>query len=740
MKSLKIVFITCIIITALSSNLQAQGVAINESGTSADASAMLEVTSTEKGLLTPRMTATQRLAISNPATGLLLFQTDGSQGFYYNSGIPSTPNWIQLSSALINQISDTDGDTKVQVEESTDEDIIRFDIAGTEFFQMDGGRLDVLNTGNSVFIGRRAGANDDLSTNNNVFIGYEVGMDNTTGNSNTAIGSFALDANTSGFQNTAVGRAAYTNSTIGNFNTGLGSNAGLSNTIGAGNTAIGTERLQGNSTGNFNTSIGYFASLFSTGSENTVVGSEANRFNTTGTQNTIIGKQAGRGTVNHSKSGNVFIGFQAGHNDTTNNKLYIENSSSATPLIYGDFANDSVKIYGTLNVNDAFSFPTFDGTVNYILKTNGAGQLSWVENAPAIVRDLDNDTQIQVEESADEDIIRFDMAGTEFFRMDSGRLEVLNTGSSVFLGENAGKVDDLSNNQNVFLGYQVGRNNTTGQSNTTSGSAAFSSNITGSENVALGAGAMLFNTTGSNNVCIGVNTNFNNQGGSNNTIIGDRAGLGSSGLHSKSGNVFIGYNAGQSDTSDDKLYIENSNSSAPLIWGDFANDLVNINGNLGVGTTSFGGGSKTFALNNGTAPTSSITDGILLYSQDVSSSSELKVRDEAGNITTLSPHNFSMTNKSEPMAWSYYSENSEIGKIINVDMLKAMRLLENVTGEKLVYIQNQKNDSEDIAMEIDSMGIVQQQQEKIDELINQNMELLKRLEKLEVLLFETDSK
>ena len=46
------------------------------------------------------------------------------------------------------------------------------------------------------------------------------------------------------------------------------------------------------------------------------------------------------------------------------------------------------------------------------------------------------------------------------------------------------------------------------------------------------------------------------------------------------------------------------------------------------------------------------------------------MRDEAGNVTTLSPHNFSMIPEgpSEDMAWAYYSEKN--GKRINVDMLK----------------------------------------------------------------------
>lgn len=62
-------------------------------GTSSpNASAQLDISSNSKGLLTPRMTATQRTGISNPATGLLVYQTDGNSGFYYYNG----SSWIDL--------------------------------------------------------------------------------------------------------------------------------------------------------------------------------------------------------------------------------------------------------------------------------------------------------------------------------------------------------------------------------------------------------------------------------------------------------------------------------------------------------------------------------------------------------------------------------------------------------------------------------------------------------------------
>jgi len=77
--------------------------------------------------------------------------------------------------------------------------VIRFDIEGIEHFVMQGPRLEVMGSGQSIFIGEGAGESDDLTTNRNVFIGYEAGKSNTTGSNNVANGYNALRTNTTGF-------------------------------------------------------------------------------------------------------------------------------------------------------------------------------------------------------------------------------------------------------------------------------------------------------------------------------------------------------------------------------------------------------------------------------------------------------------------------------------------------------------------------------------------------------------
>lgn len=91
---LKLSLLTALICTAIFT--KAQNVGINKDASAPDNSAMLDVKSTEKGMLIPRMTAAQRNLIASPATGLLVYQTDGTTGFYFNQGTPSAKNWILL--------------------------------------------------------------------------------------------------------------------------------------------------------------------------------------------------------------------------------------------------------------------------------------------------------------------------------------------------------------------------------------------------------------------------------------------------------------------------------------------------------------------------------------------------------------------------------------------------------------------------------------------------------------------
>lgn len=107
------------------------------------------------------------------------------------------------------------------------------------------------------------------------------------------------------------------------------------------------------------------------------------------------------------------------------------------------------------------------------------------------------------------------------------------------------------------------------------------------------------------------------------------------------------------------------------------------------------------------------------------SAGEIKATDNSGNSSTISPHNFSLINPSEEMAWSFYSVNEKKGKQVNVDMMKVVRLLEQLTGEKLVYIADLEGNELD-----KQLSKVTSLSERISKLEGENKQLKTLLKKL----------
>ena len=113
--------------------------------------------------------------------------------------------------------------------------------------------------------------------------------------------------------------------------------------------------------------------------------------------------------------------------------------------------------------------------------------------------------------------------------------------------------------QNVIIGKFAGRH------------------VNSGSNVIIGAECAEIANAGAN-VMIGAGVGDYNSGGYN-VLLGCGAG---SGEYSKnisgSYNVFIGYNAGKYETNSNRLYIANSGTSTPLIWGNFSTGVVKVNG------------------------------------------------------------------------------------------------------------------------------------------------------------------
>ncbi len=92
---MKKLFLLFVLGYMLAQNTFGQGVAINTTGSGPDSSAMFDVSSTNKGILIPRMTMAQRNLIPAPANSLLIFQTDNDSGYYYYNA-PSAV-WLRFA-------------------------------------------------------------------------------------------------------------------------------------------------------------------------------------------------------------------------------------------------------------------------------------------------------------------------------------------------------------------------------------------------------------------------------------------------------------------------------------------------------------------------------------------------------------------------------------------------------------------------------------------------------------------
>lgn len=133
--------------------------------TNPDASSILHVESTDKGILVPRLTDAQEMALVNPATGLLIYNTDCKE-FRFNRGTPGSPNWLKTSRKISVKCSNNAADTSVNVNSNS---VINAPIISTINWNDDTSVFTVNTATNTITIteeGRyRISINASLSTN-----------------------------------------------------------------------------------------------------------------------------------------------------------------------------------------------------------------------------------------------------------------------------------------------------------------------------------------------------------------------------------------------------------------------------------------------------------------------------------------------------------------------------------------------------------------------------------------------
>jgi hypothetical protein len=453
---------------------------------------------------------------------------------------------------------------------------------------------DGISNGSSLFLGFLAGVNESSDNQSNTGVGINAMSSVTTGSLNAAFGTVALAYNTTGSNNTAMGSGALNYSTEGSNNSAFGGLSLRFNTTGGNNTAVGLSALYSNTIGQSNTALGR-SSLSSneTGSSNTAVGTYALDL-TTGSFNTALGASAGENLT--TGSNNIMIG----------NGIDVDDPAGDDQLNIGNLIEGDMSL-GTVTFNNAFTFPSGDGTNGQVLVTDGSGTLSWAAQSGG------------AEEINDLSDAKFD-------------------GSSLFLGNGSGASDDganrntavgknalasnISGEKNVALGDRSLEANTSGISNTSVGHESLLNNQTGHENVAVGTYALTNSTDGQRNSAVGVSALNANLTGGNNSALGygalnpntgnNNSAVGAGSLGNKidgNNNVAIGYDAGNNLTSGSNNIFIGANVPAS---GSIASNELNIGnlitGDLTVGTVTFNS-AFTFPSGDGTNGQVLVTDG-----------------------------------------------------------------------------------------------------------------------------------
>lgn len=458
---------------------------------------------------------------------------------------------------------------------------------------------------NNIVMGPEAGLSLTTSSQN-VLIGLDAGRSQSTNGNNIKIGTNAGRNGTQGSNQIHIGNSAGTNA-LGTYHIAIGDQAGVNTSNYTGLIDIGRYAGNGTPAGDNTINIGEYAGRYGGGAESVNVGPSAGN-NNNGWYNVNLGHGAGAfATANHTvaigqdagangtatwNNGSVFIGNQAGQNETGEAKLYIDNSNTDFPLIYGDFAADYIRFNGFGILTDR------DTTNNLILSTTGdfptsisgttIGNIAIGDGAAKLING--GDRNILIGRMAGDSIIGAvdNVAiGTDAMRTDAGNNNIAignNTSGAlgagdvgtIFIGASAGQ--NVTGDFHVGIGYNALQDVQNSGPATAVGFSALKELSSGVYNTAFGAGAGQATTTGNYNTMIGAQTGgFFNATGARNTILGYSSALtvpdGTSDL------VLLGYSVGATTVPrSGVLMIDNEDTATPLLFGDFETDSLHING------------------------------------------------------------------------------------------------------------------------------------------------------------------
>ena len=340
--SVKFLVALIIIMTINSLSLYSQSVAITDDDAySPDASAILDIKSTDKGMLIPRMVTVARLAIVSPATGLMVYDTDLNNFYYYNGII-----WMGLPQVgvsgfggplfhVVNTYGDTifavyDDGVQIIVPEGVKGKVGGFAVSGRSpskgvpedylVITPDSARIyinDTVTTKGKVGGFAVSGRSPSKGTSNDIFFASvdstRIYVDETSAKGK--VGGFAVSgrspskSTTSNFLNLSsenyfIGRNSGINNTTGTYNFFAGDSSGYKNTVGSKNIFLG-----------YASGLNNVGEGLAFGSHNIFIGYQAGYTNDLGFNNIFLGYQAGYsnlGGIGEEGSFNTFIGYETG--------------------------------------------------------------------------------------------------------------------------------------------------------------------------------------------------------------------------------------------------------------------------------------------------------------------------------------------------------------------------------------------------------------------------------------------
>jgi|WetSurMetagenome_2_1015567.scaffolds.fasta_scaffold02324_12 trimeric autotransporter adhesin len=379
-------------------------------------------------------------------------------------------------------------------------------------------------------------------TPDNYFIGTGAGRNNSTGQYNSFLGYYTGYSNSTGGQNVFVGHQSGYGNKTGSANVMVGNYSGYKIVDGTGNTFVGTGAGQNASGGKFNLFLGPLTGNKNNADNNIFLGYSSGYNNTIGTNNLFGG--VGAGFYNRKGSGNIYLGNLAGGSDTI----------GSFNIFMGESSGLSNQASKNIMMGYQTGYHSLSGDNNIFM-----GYQTGYNN------NLGSENAFMGYQSG--------------FTNTSGKW-------NVFIGNMTG-YSNTSGGSNIFLGYQSGYYNTIGFQNVFFGTQTGVNNTVGNNNIFLGTEAGQYNTSGEGNVYVGLQAGAKNTTGMLNVALGYLAGFSSV---NGSNSVFIGSNAGYYETLSGRLYISNSaaDKNNALIYGEFDNKNVTINGNLGIGKTSPG--------------------------------------------------------------------------------------------------------------------------------------------------------